>query len=71
MKFGIEHPLAHWLRFRKNPFEGPFEDLVLDIKGSYFGLSGITDSLSGKVENRAQLYTSGLVLLVKCYATVY
>ena len=28
LKFGMEHPLAHWLRFRKNQFEGSCEDHV-------------------------------------------
>ena len=37
LKFGMEHPWAHWLRFRKNQFEGPCGDHVLAIKGPYFG----------------------------------
>ena len=37
LKFGMEHPWAHWLWFRKNQFEGPCEDHVLAIKGPYFG----------------------------------
>ena len=37
LKFGIEHPWAHWSKFRKNQFEGPCEDPVLAIKGPYFG----------------------------------
>ena len=31
------HPGAHWLWFRKNQFEGPYEDHFLAIKGPYFG----------------------------------
>ena len=37
LKFGIEHPWAHWLWFRKNHLEGSYEDHVLAIKGPYFG----------------------------------
>ena len=37
VKFGMEHPWAHWLWVRKNQFEGPCEDHVWAIKGSYFG----------------------------------
>ena len=35
LKFGMEHPWAHWLRFRKNQFEGPCKDHVLAIKEGY------------------------------------
>ena len=37
VKFGMEHPGAHCLRFRKSQFEGPCEDHVFAIKGPYFG----------------------------------
>ena len=37
LKFGMEHPWAYWLKFRKNQFDGPCEDHVLAIKGPYFG----------------------------------
>ena len=33
VKFGMKHPGAHWLWFRKYPFKGPYEDHVLAIKG--------------------------------------
>ena len=35
--FGMDHPWAYWLWFKKNQFEGPCEDHVLAIKGPYFG----------------------------------
>ena len=37
VKFCMEHPLEHWLRFRKNQFVRSYEDLVLAIKEPYFG----------------------------------
>ena len=37
VKLGMGRPWAYWLWFRKNQFEGPGEDHVLAIKGSYFG----------------------------------
>ena len=37
VKFGMEHPWAHRLRFRENQFEGQCEDHVLAIKGPCFG----------------------------------
>ena len=39
LKFGIEHPWAHWLRLRKIQFEGPCEDPVLAIEGPCFAIS--------------------------------
>ena len=36
----MEHTWAHWLRFRKNQFEGPCEDHVLAIKGHILAISG-------------------------------
>ena len=50
VKFGIGHPWAHWLWFRKNQCEGPCEDHVLAIKGTYFshlwerGIMGYTQN---------------------------
>ena len=32
VKFGMDHPWAHWSWFRKNQFEGPGEDHLLAIK---------------------------------------
>ena len=32
VKYGMEHPWAHLLRFRKNKFEGPGEDHVLAME---------------------------------------
>ena len=40
---------------QEKQFEGPCEDHVLAIKWPFLAISGITDSLSGKVENWAQL----------------
>ena len=37
LTFGIKLPWIHWLRFRKNQFEGPYEKYVLAIKGPCFG----------------------------------
>ena len=37
VKFGMEHPGAHWIWFRNNQYEGPCEDHVLAIKGPHFG----------------------------------
>ena len=37
VKFGMEHPWAHRLLFRKNQFKGPSEDHALAIKGPYLG----------------------------------
>ena len=36
VKFGMEHPWAHWSWFRKNQFEGPCEAHVFALKGPYF-----------------------------------
>ena len=40
MKFGIEHPWAHWLIFRKNQFWGPSEYHVLVIQGIFWPFLG-------------------------------
>ena len=37
VKFGMEHPWAQLLKFRKIQFEGPYEDHVLAIKGPCLG----------------------------------
>ena len=37
LKFGMEHPLVHQLRFRKSQFEGPCEDHVLAINWLFLG----------------------------------
>ena len=49
LKFGKEHPWAHWVRFRNDQLEGPYEDHDLVIKGPYFGhfyASGLQDTPS-------------------------
>ena len=39
VKFGMDHPWAHWLRFRKNQFEGPCVNPALAIKGHILAIS--------------------------------
>ena len=40
VNFGMKHPWAQWLRFRKNQLEGPCEHCVLAIKGPCLAISG-------------------------------
>ena len=58
MKFGMEHPWAHWLWFRKNQFEGPCEDHVLAIKGIHPEFWNLTWSILGHID-----YDSGRTIL--------
>ena len=39
LEFGMEHPWANLLWFRKNQFEGPCEEHVFAIKGPYLAIS--------------------------------